>query len=141
MNGQLDLFRGKRQRGRKPPSPTEFQTHCALADLIQRRLNPSWKATHLPLGEHRNLVTAAKLKRMGTRPGYPDFLFTGPNQSVFWLELKRKGTGRMSPAQCDVFAHLVTCGFSLLCTDDLDDAVSTLLDLGILVGLNNKQAV
>ena len=32
-----------------------------------------------------------KLKRMGVKPGWPDFIFVGPRQRMFFLELKRRG--------------------------------------------------
>jgi hypothetical protein len=127
---QLHLFKGK--RGRAAPPPREFLLHVALADTVRRWIMPTWRFVHLPFGERRDPVTAGRLLRMGTAPGYPDFLFTGPNASVFWLELKRPGSGRLSEAQQDIAAHLMACGFSYLCTDDLKDAVDTLKDLGIL---------
>jgi hypothetical protein len=65
-------------------------------------------------------------------PGWPDFIFVGPNAQVFWLELKRLRTGRLSDDQSDVLAHLVACGFSVLVTTSLDDAVATLKQAGIL---------
>ena len=139
---QLSLFKGKRQRGVKPRAPLEFELHCMLADIIKRWLNPNWKATHLPMGEYREArinskgqrysPTAMRLKRMGVTPGWPDFMFVGPGPSIFFLELKRKGSGRVSEAQADVFAHLAACGFGLLVTDNFDDAVATLKDMGIL---------
>lgn len=129
---QLSLFKGKRQRGRKPPPPLEFEVHCVLADMVRRWITPQWRFTHLPFGEHRNPVTAVRLKRMGVSPGWPDFIFVGPGSRVFWLELKRRGLGRMSDNQADVASHLVACGFGYLCTSDINDAVATLKDLGIL---------
>jgi hypothetical protein len=52
-------------------------------------LNPQRKFTHLPMGEYRDPTTAVKLQRMGVTAGWPDFLFVGPGQAIFWLELKR----------------------------------------------------
>lgn len=129
---QLSLFKSKRQRGLKTPPPLEFESHCYLADTIRRWIVPHWRFTHLPFGEHRNIVTAVRLKRMGTQPGWPDFIFVGPERAVFWLELKRRGTGRMSDHQADIASHLIACGFGYLCTSSVDDAVATLKDLGIL---------
>ncbi|UQD96071.1 hypothetical protein [Bradyrhizobium japonicum] len=68
---------------------------------------------------------------MGVTAGWPDFIFVGPG-CVFWLELKRRGLGRMSDAQANIASHLITCGFDYLCTDNVNDAVATLKDLGIL---------
>ena len=68
---------------------------------------------------------------MGTKPGYPDFLFTGPYRGVFWLELKREG-GTLSRAQLDVRQHLLCCGFNYMVAMDLADAIGALKDLGIV---------
>jgi hypothetical protein len=129
---QLHLFKSRRQRGQAPPPPKEFALHCVLADICRRWLNPHWKFTHLPMGEYREQATAAKLYRMGVTAGWPDFLFCGPGQAVFWLELKRPDCGRLSDPQIEMRAHLVACGFSYLVTDDVKDAVETMTSLGIL---------
>jgi|SRR5215471_518571 len=128
---QLNLFKGKRQRGEQPPAPKEFATHCALAELLRRWCNPDWRWTHIPLGEHRDIVTAARLKRMGVNPGWPDFIFVGPGAHVLFIELKRAG-GPLSASQCDIGMHLIRCGVSYLCTSSLEDAIGTLRDLGVL---------
>jgi hypothetical protein len=140
---QLSLFKGKRQKGIAPPPPLEFATHATLADICKRWINPHWKFTHLPLGEHREhrinprtdrrySLSGQRLQRMGVQPGWPDFIFVGPAQQVFWLELKRFKTGRLSEDQSEVLAHLVACGFAVLVTTSLDDAVATLKQAGIL---------
>jgi hypothetical protein len=128
---QLSLFKGKRQRGIKPPPPLEFSIQVMLADMLRRWCNPAWEWTHLPLGEKRNIVTAVRLKRMGARPGWPDFIFAGPNAKIVFLELKRKGNG-LSDAQEIIANHLRDCGFEYLITDNLNEAVAWLKRLGIL---------
>jgi hypothetical protein len=133
MQKQLGLFAGPRQRGRRLPPPKEFALHCAIADLVTRWIMPGWQFTHIPLGEHRNKATAARLKRMGVKPGWPDFIFVGPHR-VFFLELKRRGEDQ-SDEQANIALHLMRCGFTYLCTDNLDDAIATLRDLGIVRAL------
>lgn len=143
MTGQLNLFKSKRQRGTQPPPPLEFATHVFLADVIRRWIMPHWKWTHLPLGEERDhkinpktgkrySLTGQRLQRMGVNAGWPDFIFVGPNRSVFWLELKRQRTGRMSADQSEIAVHLMACGFSYMCTSSVDDAIAELKALGIL---------
>jgi len=127
---QLNLFKGKRQRGEKLATPKEIAVHIALADLLRRWCMPEWRWTHIPLGEHRSKATANRLKRMGVQPGWPDFIFVGPGV-VFFLELKRRGAGR-SNEQNDVASHLMRCGCAYLVTSDFIDAVGTLRDLGIV---------
>lgn len=129
---QLSLFKGRRQRGVRPLQPKEFALHCMLADVLKRWINPAWRYTHMPAGEHRHMVTAMRLKRMGLRRGWPDFQFAGPGGRMFFLELKRKGSGRLSEEQASMLSHLVACGFAVLVTDSFDDAIATLKDHGIL---------
>lgn len=129
---QLSLFKGKRQRGVRAPPPLEFASHVVIADICRRWLMPHWRFTHMPMGERRDKVTAIKLHRMGVTPGWPDFGFFGPHCSVFWLELKRARTGRLSEAQIDLHAFLAACGHGYLCTASVRDAIETLKALGIV---------
>jgi hypothetical protein len=128
---QLSLFKGKRQRGTKPPPPLEFASHVLIADLLRRWCNPQWEWTHLPMGEKRHIGTAMRLKRMGVRPGWPDFMFVGPSEKIVWLELKRKGS-KASEEQETIAQHLRDCGFDYLITDNVNEAVAFLKRLGIL---------
>jgi hypothetical protein len=127
---QLHLFGNKRQRGTAPPSPSEYQLHCAVADTVRRWIMPGWIFTHIASGERRDMVTAARLKRMGVMPGWPDLLFFGPGR-VCWIELKAKG-GRLSEAQAAVASHPVAAGHGYLCSDSFDDIIVTLKDWGIV---------
>ena len=127
MVGQLSLFEGKRQRGRRAPPAKEFATHCLLADLLLRWCKSQWRYTHMPLGEKRTPATAGRLKRMGVTRGWPDFMFIGPS-GVYWLELKRRG-GDLSDEQEQLRDHLVACGHRYLCTSSLREAVDWLIRL------------
>ena len=107
----------------------EFSIHVQLADILRRWCNPQWRWTHFPSGETRGdhrvnpktgkrySLTGARLKRMGTQPGWPDFQFFGPQRQTFFLELKRLKRGVVSDEQSDVFGHLIACGHSLLITN------------------------
>ena len=140
---QLSLFKSKRQRGVAPPPPLEFHLHATLADICKRWLSPQWRFTHLPLGEEREhqintktgkrfSLTGQRLKRMGVTPGWPDFIFFGPRASTLFLELKRPRLGRLSEEQIDIVAFLRACGFPVLVTSSLDEAVDALKAHGIL---------
>jgi hypothetical protein len=128
---QLHLFGNKRQRGTAPPSPSEYQLHCAVVDTVRRWIMPGWIYTHVASGERRDQVTAGRLKRMGVVPGWPDLQFFGPHGQVCFVELKAKG-GRLSEAQAAVASHLVAAGHGYLCSDSFDDIVATLKDWGIV---------
>jgi len=131
---QLGLFKGRRQRGVAPPTPTENKLHEALVYLIDKWPAPgsTWEWTHIASGEKRDIVTAMRLKRMGVKRGWPDFIFVErARKQVFFLELKRKGEW-LSEDQERISAHLMESGCGYLCTDSFDTAVGALKDMGVL---------
>lgn len=98
MPHQLSLFRGKRQRGVRLPPAKEYEVHCLVADTLKKWCHPDWRYHHSPSGEKRDIVTAARIKRMGAVPGFPDFILFSPRKT-YLLELKREGSGRLSDEQ------------------------------------------
>ena len=127
---QLSLFKGKRQKGDKPPSASEYELHCAVADTLRRCCSRDWIYTHIASGEYRTPSTAARLKRMGVNRGFPDFIFIGPGE-VFFLELKREGGG-LSEDQQTVRLHIMHCGFVYHWSDDFADILIELRKHGIV---------
>ena len=133
---QLGLFKGKRQKG-TIKRPKERSLHIAFADAVRVSLSPGWKFTHIPLGEYRTPETAGLLKRMGVSAGWPDFIFVGHapvpvcKGIVAFIELKRPGE-RLSVVQDGVCQHLAQCGCYVLATDDINDALGFLRDIGAL---------
>ena len=89
----LMLADGRRPRLRKAPAerPKEIKLHMAVAKLLRDYARPDWQWTHVPNGEARDIRTAAKLKQMGTKPGWPDFVLVPPTGQLHCLELKRIG--------------------------------------------------
>lgn len=98
---QLDLLKGPRQRGTRPPPALEFETHCAIADMLRVSLSPKWTWFHPPNGGERPATyrngkrvsgEGGRLKRMGARAGTSDFILVAPALGrVHALELKRRG--------------------------------------------------
>jgi hypothetical protein len=131
MGGQLSLFRGKRQRGTAAPTASEFQLQCAVVDTCDRWINPGWLFTHLASGEKRDVVTAARLKRMGVRPGFPDLMFLGVDGRICWIELKAK-RGRLSAVQGVIAEFLMAAGHGYLCSSDYREIIETLKGWGAL---------
>ena len=60
--------------------------------------------------------------------------FAGPDRQMAFVELKRRGSGRLSAAQAAMRDHLEACGFAYLCTDSVDEAINWLKARGILRG-------
>lgn len=140
MTGQLNLFKGKRQRGTQLPPPKEFALHCSVADTIRRWILPGWIWTHFPAGEARPheiikgkrvSITGARLKRMGLNTSFPDFQFFHQAGRCCFLELKRRGE-IADEGQAAIAVHLIGAGHGYLLTDSFDDAIATLVDWKIL---------
>ena len=133
---QLHLFKSRRQRGAITPAPLEFALHCMVADALRRWITPNWQWTHLPLGEHREAITGARLKRMGTQPGWPDLLLLPPKehsvQRSHFLELKRHGA-KLTEHQAGfaLWCQLNDCPHAV--TSDYETAVKILQGWGALM--------
>ena len=128
---QLNLLKGPRQKGERLPSPKETNVHVALVAFVKQWILPGWTFSHFANGGWRDKRTAALMKAFGTKAGMPDLVFFGPGERVFFLELKRKGE-HLSDAQKQVHFDLMRAGFRVHITDDLEDAVAQLNDLGIV---------
>jgi len=74
------------------PKPRESALHFQVAKLLRKHALPDWQWTHWPGGEDiRDVRTAAKLKQMGAKAGWPDFVLIPPVGQLHCLELKRDG--------------------------------------------------
>jgi hypothetical protein len=89
----LMIAEGRKPRTRKPPlnRPKEITLHMSVAKVLREHCLPEWQWTHIPSGELRDKQTAGKLKQMGTKPGWPDFVLIPPTGQLHCLELKRRG--------------------------------------------------
>jgi hypothetical protein len=98
----LAIAEGCKARPRKAPAfrPKESILHFAVAKLLREHCLETWQWCHIPNGEVRDIRTAVKLKRMGTKPGWPDFILCPPAGQLHCLELKRLGE-TLSDAQED----------------------------------------
>jgi nicotinamidase-related amidase len=109
----------------KAPAPKEILLHIAVANLLKGFIAPGWRYTHPASGEHRDKRTAAKLKAMGTQPGWPDLILISPQGVLHSLELKRKGEG-LKPTQKDFRDHCHVHGWPWAMADNLEEAVGAL---------------
>jgi hypothetical protein len=89
----LMLAEGRKPRARRAPliRPKEITLHMAVAKVLREHCLPTWLWTHIASGELRDIRTAAKLKAMGVRRGWPDFILVPPIGQLHSLELKRAG--------------------------------------------------
>lgn len=86
--------RKPRLRGAPKSRPKEISLHMAVAALLRKHARPEWQWTHIGHGEARDPRVAGKLKQMGLRPGWPDFVLVPPRGQLHCLELKRLGESR-----------------------------------------------
>ena len=87
---------------------------------------------HIPNGGSRNVIEAAKLKRMGVRRGVPDLqlaiprsVYTSPTTRSLvdcglFIELKTKD-GRVTPEQKKMHKRLIAQGYKVIVCRSLDD--------------------
>jgi hypothetical protein len=89
----LQLAAGRKARPRRasPVRPLEVVLHMAVAKILRDHCRPDSQWTHIAHGEARDIRTAAKLKQMGVRRGWPDFVLVPPTGQLHCLELKRTG--------------------------------------------------
>lgn len=79
----------KGKRAARPPS-SELAIHCAIVQLLDLTKRPDVMFWHTPNGEKRDKATAAKLKRMGVRPGVSDILIMD-GRGFYAMEVKAPG--------------------------------------------------
>lgn len=106
----------------------EMRLHCAILDYLRVVLPPAAAATliHVPMGENRNAITGAKLRRMGARAGVEDMQFALYGR-LHAIEVKPEGA-RLARAQKDRQAALVAAGGRYAVCRSLADIDETLIE-------------
>lgn len=122
---------GYRQRMGLRRVAREEPTQVAVAQLLDAA-KVLW--CHVPNGGARNVITGAKLKRQGVKPGVPDVLiFDPPPKRVTFcgaaMEIK-DGKGRATPEQKEWLANLAACGWVTRIVYGIDDALIFLKECG-----------
>lgn len=110
---------------------SETNIHITIAALLDVYAHPNLIWFHPANGEKRNIITAARLKRMGVKPGVADFCFTLPDGRSAFMEVKTP-KGRMSPSQLAFRArcHIIDVPYVLVTNPD--DAMTILAEWGAL---------
>ena len=129
----LLLAAGRRPRPRKSliVRPKGIAIHKAVAKLLRDHARPEWHWTHVPNGELRDTRTAAKLKQMGVRRGWPDFVLVSPTGLLHCLELKRFGE-TLSEDQQAFQSWCIIHGLPHSVARSFDDALAVLDHWGAL---------
>ena len=111
---------------------TEWQEQRALiewAALMEKRYPALRWLFHIPNGEKRDRITAAKLKAMGVRAGVPDLCLPVPRKGYHGLYIELKaGTSRPSKTQQGWIAFLAGEGYLVKICYGFQEAASALLD-------------
>ena len=108
-----------------PDLPSEYQECIALAKWLDRH---GVLYTHVPLGGRRDRKEAMILKKIGTKPGIPDYLVL--NFPVCAIEMKRRRGGSLSAVQRSMHGKLRAAGWHVIVAHGADQAVEGLRALG-----------
>jgi VRR-NUC domain len=114
------------------PSPEVTGLHIPIVSFLTRFLAEGWEFTHPATGEHRDKRTAAKLKAMGAKPGWPDLILISPEGRFHGLEFKRRGVGRLSPEQRAFHERAKARGWPIATVDTIEAAIAVLSKWGCL---------
>jgi hypothetical protein len=83
----------------KAPTISEQTIHLGVAQLLHLTAPGYVMWWHTPNGEARSARTGAKLKRMGVRPGIPDFLLYDTRSGYLYAIEVKTAKGVLSDAQ------------------------------------------
>lgn len=115
-----------------PRPVSEDNVHHYAVDLLRMlgRRDVIW--FHVPNGGHRSKRTAAKMQRLGVRPGVADLCVVFPGGTVGFLELKRPVGGRLGPEQKVFRADCETTGASYAIASTPEEVAEVLAGWGAL---------
>lgn len=124
----------KSRRRSKSKFPSEEQEQLRLVTKLKRA---NLLFMHAPMGGGRGIVSAARMKRMGARKGFPDLVVyqTPPgarNKKGVAIELKRArpAPSKVSPEQTWWLEQLDLNGFACRVCYGCDEAIEFLNELG-----------
>lgn len=114
------------------PGRTEENEQISVMDwakLMTGRWPVLERLYHTPNGGSRNLAEAAKLKRMGVKPGIPDLFLPFPagGWCGLWLEMKTE-EGRPTLCQRDWIEYLRSVGYCAYVCHNAGEAINALED-------------
>ena len=107
--------------------PTEEQEQAAVIewrDLMSRQFPDLEDLIHIPNGGLRSKPEAARLKKIGVRPGVSDLFLPAPvgKYHGLWVEMKRQQGGRLSPDQKDWIDRMNRKGYLAVRADGAEES-------------------
>ena len=117
-------------RSRAKGGPSEDAIQIALIDWIcLAHPDAAPWLHHSPNGGLRGPVTAARLKAMGVRRGFPDLTLWLPRGGFHGLAIELKvGRNRATAEQIDWLDHMASIGWLAVCCTGFDAARQTIED-------------
>jgi len=100
----------------------EDELSYATADYLDHQ---PWLYTHFPAGEYRPPRVGAKLKKMGLKPGFPDYLIFDPRpRGCMGLALELKSPkGVLNANQKIVRPQLEAAGWLYIVCRTIDEVI------------------
>jgi hypothetical protein len=136
LEGEYELMKMEQEETKKTARkkkttrecPTEYEEQIKLAEYLDMK-NYVW--CHVPNGGNRDIVTGAKMKKQGVKPGVPDnFIFNlpkkYPNYKGVVIELKRQQGGRVRKSQKRWLRKLNKLGWITKVAQGADEAIDFL---------------
>lgn len=129
----LKEFRALRAASRPRTAAEASKLTVRIADMLKAECPPDVPWTHFPAGETRDERTGARLKAMGLKPGWPDFLFVLPGGRLGGIEIKAEA-GRLSSARREWRADALAQGARWAECRTLGGVRETLRAWGVVMG-------
>lgn len=116
--------------GRNVNSEDELQIACLNWFNAVFQGNNQRKIHHSPNGGSRNVIEAAKFKRMGVRPGFPDLWVSLGQGRTGYIELKF-GKNGLTDKQKEYRDFLLSEGHQWALCRTVDEFIATLKQWGV----------
>ena len=94
-----------------------------------RRTYSDVRIFSIPMGGHRHIAVATKMKATGAAKGVPDLFIPA---WLCWIEMKREKGGSVSPEQRDWHAYLTGLGHHVIVGCGQEDAKEKMRNLGFV---------
>lgn len=129
LYGDLKPLPAKTKRKVERKCPTEQQEQFKLVHWLRLQ---NILFYHIPNGGKRNIIEAAKFKRLGVSPGVPDICLPIPHDRKghhgLYIELKTISGGVISDSQQEWIEKLTKNGYLAVICKGADEAIEVIKD-------------